>query len=68
MRVLGHVTVLVNPLAGRGRARRVAGRAIAELRRSGVDVDVVGQSVSAECVRHAPCPVVIIPGSAATSP
>lgn len=31
-------------------------------------VDVVGQSVSAECVRHAPCPVVIIPGSAATSP
>lgn len=26
-------------------------------------VDVLGQSVSAEVIRHAPCPVVVIPGS-----
>lgn len=39
--MLGDVTVLVNPLAGRGRARRVAGSAVAELRRLGVSVEVV---------------------------
>lgn len=31
-------------------------------------VDVMGQSVSAECVRHAPCPVAIIPGAPAVPP
>jgi nucleotide-binding universal stress UspA family protein len=31
-------------------------------------VDVMGQSVSAECVRHASCPVVIIPGAPAVPP
>jgi diacylglycerol kinase (ATP) len=39
--VLADVTVLVNPNAGRGRSRRVAGRAVTELRRLGVGVDVV---------------------------
>jgi nucleotide-binding universal stress UspA family protein len=34
--------------------------------RAGV-VDVVGQSVSAECVRHAACPVVVIPAPASIS-
>jgi nucleotide-binding universal stress UspA family protein len=32
--------------------------------RAGV-VDVIGHSVSAEVVRHAPCPVVIVPGAPA---
>ncbi len=32
--------------------------------RTGV-VDVVGQSVSAECVRHATCPVVVVPADSA---
>lgn len=40
-RVLGEVTVLVNPHAGRGRARRIAGAAIAELRRLRVGVEMV---------------------------
>jgi diacylglycerol kinase (ATP) len=39
--VLRDVTVLVNPRAGRGRSRRVAGLAIAELRRLRVAVTVV---------------------------
>lgn len=39
--MLRDVTVLVNPQAGRGRSRRVAGTAIAELRRLGLAVDVV---------------------------
>lgn len=39
--MLRDVTVLVNPQAGRGRSRRVAGLAVAELRRLGVAVDVV---------------------------
>ena len=41
----------------------VVGRA----HRTGV-IDAIGQSVSAECVRHAGCPVVIIPGSPAPVP
>jgi len=41
----------------------VVGRA----HRTGV-IDVIGQSVSAECVRHAGCPVVIIPGPPAPVP
>lgn len=72
MRVLGHVTVLVNPLAGRGRARRVAGRAIAELRRCGVDVQVVvtrsaehATQAAAEAVAAARDAVVVCGGDGA---
>ena len=72
MRVLGHVTVLVNPLAGRGRARRVAGRAIAELRRCGVDVQVVvtrsaehGTQAAAAAVAAARDAVVVCGGDGA---
>lgn len=39
--MLRDVTVLVNPAAGRGHSRRIAGVAIAELRRLGLAVDVV---------------------------
>ena len=39
--MLRDVTVVVNPQAGRGRSRRVAGLAVAELRRLGLAVDVV---------------------------
>lgn len=35
--------------------------------RAGV-VDVIGHSVSAEVVRHAPCPVVVVPGPPAENP
>lgn len=35
--------------------------------RAGV-VDVIGHSVSAEVVRHAPCPVVVVPGPPAEDP
>jgi diacylglycerol kinase (ATP) len=72
VRVLGHVTVLVNPLAGRGRARRVAGRAIAELRRCGVDVQVVvtrsaehATQAAAEAVAAARDAVVVCGGDGA---
>ncbi|HOZ59461.1 MAG TPA: diacylglycerol kinase [Nakamurella multipartita] len=70
--MLGHVTVLVNPLAGRGRARRVAGRAIAELRRCGVDVQVVvtrsaehATQAAAEAVAAARDAVVVCGGDGA---
>ncbi len=53
MRVLGDATVLVNPHAGRGRSRRVAGVAVAELRRLRVSVEVVVPSSAAECCRAA---------------
>ncbi len=46
---LGEVTALVNPQAGRGRSRRVAGQAVAELRRLGVAVDVVVTRSAAHC-------------------
>ncbi|WP_395726929.1 diacylglycerol kinase [Nakamurella sp.] len=49
--MLRDVTVLVNPNAGRGLSRRVAGAAIAELRRLGLAVDVV-VTRSAEHCRH----------------
>ena len=47
--MLADVTVLVNPHAGRGRSRRVAGLAIAELRRLRIGVDVVVTRSAAHC-------------------
>ncbi len=47
--MLGDVTVLVNPHAGRGRSRRVAGVAVAELRRLRVAVDVLVTRSAAHC-------------------
>jgi diacylglycerol kinase (ATP) len=66
--VLRDVTVLVNPQAGRGLSRRVAGVAIAELRRLSLDVAVVvtrsaehGRDSAAQAVA-AGCSAVVLCG------
>ncbi len=55
--MLGDVTVLVNPHAGGGRSRRVAGVAVAELRRLGVRVDVVVTRSAAHACDATKCAV-----------
>lgn len=66
--MLGDVTVLVNPNAGRGLSRRVAGVAIAELRRLSLAVDVVVTRSAEHCcdsaaaASQAGCSAVVVCG------
>jgi diacylglycerol kinase (ATP) len=50
-REIGQVTVLTNPASGRGRALHAAEKAIAQLRRRGVDVDAIVGSDAAHARR-----------------
>lgn len=72
--MLRDVTVLVNPQAGRGRSRRVAGLAVAELRRLDLAVDVVvtrsaahAQECAAAAVAAARSAVVVCGGDGAVA-